>query len=65
MIKKTNKTTEKIASINDKGEEKGAELSALPTISLSLRFLRKKNGSTILQEGVNDVWVDVPMVVEQ
>ena len=35
------------------------------TISLGLRFLRKKDGSTILQEGVNDVWTDVPMVVEK
>lgn len=37
----------------------------LTTVSLGLRFLRKKNGSTILQEGVNDVWTDVPMVVEK
>jgi hypothetical protein len=35
------------------------------TLSLALRFLRKKDGSTILQEGVNDVWADVPMVVEK
>jgi hypothetical protein len=65
MIKKTNKTIDKIAAINDKGEEKSADLGDLPTISLSLRFLRKKNGSTMLQEGVNEVWTDVPMVVEQ
>ena len=35
------------------------------TVSFGLRFLRKKNGSTILQEGVNDVWTDVPMVIEK
>ena len=35
------------------------------TLSLALRFLRKKDGSTMLQEGVNDVWTDVPMVVEK
>ena len=35
------------------------------TVSFGLRFLRKKDGSTILQEGVNDVWTDVPMVVEK
>ena len=35
------------------------------SISYGLRYLRKKDGSTSLQEGVNDVWTDVPMVIEK
>ena len=33
--------------------------------SLSFRYLRKRDGSTVLQEGLNDVWTDVPTVVEK
>jgi len=34
------------------------------TVSFGLRYLRKKDGSMSLQEALNDVWIDVPMVIE-
>lgn len=67
MIKKTSKIAE--TTVKETVESKGSaavDLPAVtPTISFGLRFLRKKNGSMILQEGVNGVWVDVPMEIEQ
>lgn len=67
MIKKTSKVSE--TTVKETVESKGSDAVDLPTvtptISFGLRFLRKKNGSMILQEGVNGVWVDVPMEIEQ
>ena len=58
--------------MEDKKPKKMAEPSkpapkeAAPAqFSLSFRFLRRKDGSTFLQEGLNDVWTDVPTVVEK
>ena len=58
--------------MEDKKPKKMAELSkpapketAPAQFSLSFRFLRRKDGSTFLQEGLNDVWTDVPIVVEK
>jgi hypothetical protein len=44
---------------------KPAVKSAPAQFSLSFRYLRKRDGSTVLQEGLNDVWTDVPTVVEK
>jgi hypothetical protein len=56
--------------MDDKKPKKMAEpLKSAPKeaaqFSLSFRYLRKKDGSTVLQEGLNDTWTDVPTVVEK
>ena len=53
--KKPKKTAEPLKSVT----------TAPAQFSLSFRYLRKKDGSTVLQEGLNDTWTDVPTVVEK
>lgn len=55
--KKVKKTAEPLKS--------APKETAPAQFSLSFRYLRKKDGSTALQEGLNDVWTDVPTVVEK
>ena len=67
MIKKATKVAHSLDSsvITNKSPDATDFPAVTPTISFGLLFLRKKNGSMILQEGVNGVWVDVPMEIEQ
>jgi hypothetical protein len=67
MIKKTTKAVEPASKEASKivYEYPNESLPPAPMVWVGLRFLRKKNGSMILQEGVNGVWVDVPMEIEQ
>ncbi len=49
-----------------KKEKPAQPLKTAPAeFSLSFRYLRKKDGSTALQEGLNGEWTDVPTVVEK
>lgn len=52
---------EKVSFENEIPEEP----KKLGIISYGLRYLRKKDGSMVLQEGVNEVWSDIPMVIEK
>ena len=65
MIKKATKAVEPTSQETVTSNPADVNLpTATPMVSFGLRYLRKKNGSMILQEGVNGVWTDVPMEIE-